>query len=296
MGCETKQTQEQITGLPRPVLLRIEGPATSAELREQYGGAVTAGFDGIELALHATGNGGSRVAADDEPDLATGTVEDNLEIGVVAARCFATDIAAAAAEVTTLIKNAASLHAQCLNLTIPPIARAAGDEGFTSYQDSLNFAYKLLDRTRFEAEATGVAVALEAGADGGLLSPVELREIIDAANSWAVGACIDVTRIARFGSPVDWIKTLRCGVHTVRVHDVHTSDRPASTAACGTATACGTDFPVGQAVNLAAIIEALDDIGYDRPIIVAGPGRPGEIRAQLTKFGLPIVCPSESVR
>ena len=49
-----------------------------------------------------------------------------------------------------------------------------------------------------------------------MLSPVELREIIDEANSASVGVCIDVDRVAQVGSAADWITTLRHRVHVVR--------------------------------------------------------------------------------
>lgn len=268
--------------MERHVLYRMEPSSTAAGLQERYGRAVAAGFDGIELPLrpaHTCETGAGTVPtvvrAVSELPLPTGLGEGGLQVKAVAARCHTCDIPAALNEVNTLIDRAAGLGAQCLNLTIPPLARSRGDQGFTSYQAALNYAYELLYHARFETEAAGVAVALEAGANSCLLSPVELRQIIDAANSWAAGVCIDVARIRRIGSPTDWLRILTARVHAVRVDCTRPADRPASTRP--------DDF-----IDFAAIAKALDDIRYDRMVIAAGPGDPAKIRTELTKLGCPI--------
>ncbi len=244
--------------MERPVLFRVEQASTTVELQAQCAHAMAAGFDGIELPLDAACSG-----------------ETDLTVIAVAGRCVAYEIGHALEEVTTLIRRAAGLHAQCLNLTIPPLARGGGDGGFAHYQDALNFAYWLLHRARYEAEAAGVAVALEAAANGCLLSPVELREIIDEANSWAVGACIDVSRTLKIGSPADWLTTLRGRVHAVRVRDIHLAARPGSTTS-------------DETVDVEAIGAALDDIQYERPVIALGQGQLDKIRMGLTKLGCPL--------
>jgi len=120
-----------------------------------------------------------------------------------------------------------------------------------------------------------VVVALEAGANGCLLSPVELREIIDAANSWAVGVCIDVARIGRIGSPADWLRILRARVHAVRVNSDYLHDRPDQSTRV-------------EPINPALIAEALDEIQYDRIVIATGTGDPAPIRANLMNLGCPM--------
>ncbi len=305
MSLETQPQAKELTGgaavsnrrPTRPVLLRIVEPSTLAELQEKCKRAVAAGFDGVELPLDAGGwdvrekRGHARQAPNMPPEAretppsdAWGTpaggdigfkpVEHDLKISALAARCVATDVEGAAAEVAALLNRAASLGAQCLNLTIPPIAKlehggppAEGDislghaaqsvpqrEEFASYQEAINFVHHLLHRVRMDAEGCGVVVALEGGSGGCLLSPVELREIIDAANSWAVGACVDAARVARFSSPTDWIGTLAGRLHAVRVgHGFQT----------GAAESADLS-PSTRAIN-----DALDEIRYDRSVITA---------------------------
>ncbi len=170
-------------------------------------------------------------------------------------RCETVDIPSVVETVFAQLRAAASLGAKVLNVGIPPVQQSCQGRGFARYQEGLNFAYEVLHRARHEAEATGVAVALEAADGGCLLSPVELREIIDAANSWAVGACVDAARIAVFGSPADWVRTLQHRVQAVRLSP--SLDEPKHGAAGG--GACAEEF-----------IRSLDDVPPDRPLIVCG--------------------------
>lgn len=316
MDSEAPQQASQSTGSARAVLLRIEPPAVwGSELQEQCKRAVTAGFDGVELALDAdmpTGDRAHHATAHESDNL----VERDLEVRAVATRFVATDVEVAAVEVAGLLRRAATRGARCLNLMIPSIRPATigerGEEGtkgqkdggtkgrrdderekpnaidpgvdghgFTSYQEGLNFAYQLLRRVRLDAESCGVSVALEAGANGCLLSPVELREIIDSANSWAVGVCIDAARIARFSSPADWIRILKARVHAVRVR--------MQNGECGIMKHPSTigQSPVAQAVDVQAICEALNEIRYDGLIIVSGADGPDEIRRWLAPLAPP---------
>ena len=153
----------------------------------------------------------------------------------------------------------------CLTEEHPPVPDVAvPDIAFSGYQDALNFAYHLLRETRYEAESTGVPVALEAATGGCLLSPVELRETIDAANSWALGVCLDCDRVASVGSPADWLATLNRRVRCIRVHG------SASLAPSHAVSAVSS----GQRSNrgLTELFAAMEETSYDGPIIVVGHG------------------------
>ncbi len=287
MHSETQEQTKQLTSGERQVLCRIQHPSTLTELRERCERAVAAGFDGVELALDVGESGRSRVGwapptfASLHPImhgpqrfLTGAALTHGMKIRAVAARCIATDIDEAAAEVVSLLSRAASLGAQCLNLTIPPIAKLEHGgaplghatpsvpqrEGFASYQEALNLAYQLLHRVRMDAEGSGVVVALEAGRGGCLLSPVELREIIDAANSWAVGACVDAASVAPFSSPADWIRTLAGRLHAVRLGPrVQTGAPEVADGLPSTRT--------DKMLHARAINDALNEIRYDRSVI-----------------------------
>ena len=168
--------------------------------------ALSKGFDGVEIAL---------------PDVEMSPREPYAKPGTgvvaAAAACRSIDVACGLAEVSTLLRMAATRGATRLNLTLPPVDGCEGGSGFLRYQDGLNFAYRVFYDLRHEAESAGVAIAVEAATGGGLLSPVELREIINQANSSAVGVCLDVARVSRVGVVGDWIATLGYRVKSVRV-------------------------------------------------------------------------------
>jgi len=229
----------------RPLLLAIDRSTTFHDLREHAARATSNGFDGVEWSLPA---GSVRL----QPAISHfGTIP----IRAVAMCCEMMDIPSAVQFVSLQLQEASSLESLVLNLSIPPLRRGNDGEGFARYQDALNFAYELLRRVRFEAEATGVTVALEAATGGCFLSPIEVRELIDAVNSSAIGVCLDLERIGAIGSPLDWIHTLHHRVQTVRYTDVPCSGGIAAAETCQ--------------VPIDTLIQALDGISSDCPLILS---------------------------
>jgi sugar phosphate isomerase/epimerase len=260
----------------RPIGLRIEHDESAPPAR--YGQALDAGFDGIELLISPHPVSGQPEGEAAARELLTDVGPAELKVVAVASYCATTVIEAAIEQVRALLNRAADFQACCLNLTLPPVRPGDGEDGFARYQDGLNFADRLLHEVRYEAESSGVAVALEAAAGGCLLSPVELCEMIDRANSWAVGACIDVVRIAQIGLPPDWLATLRRRVHAVRICDVSWADESPA----GESSAGGGQPPV----DLGAVSAVLDEVPYEGPIIASGPGEPQEIIARMVEAKL----------
>jgi len=229
----------------RPLLLAIDRSATLLELREHAARAMSNGFDGVEWSL---------------PDCFVQLQPaishlDTIHTRAVAMRCEMTDVPTAVQFVTSHLQAASSLGATVLNLSIPPFRRGDDGEGFARYLDALNFAYELLHGVRFEAEAAGISVALEAASGGCLLSPVEMRELIDAVNSSAIGVCLDVDRIAEIGSPLDWIDTLHRRIQAVRCAEI-----PCTPASAATPT---SQLPID------ILLQALDDITSNCPLILS---------------------------
>lgn len=195
--------------IQRPVLLATDRSVTLLDLREHAARARSNGFDGVEWSL---------------PDCFEQLQPAISHLGAipiraVAMRCEMMDIPSAAPFVISRLQTGSLLGANVINLSIPPVRIGSDGEGFAHYQDALDFAYGLLQRVRFEAEAAGVSIALEAASGGCLASPLEVRELIDAVNSSAIGVCLDVERIRAIGSPLDWIDTLHCRVQSVRLTD-----------------------------------------------------------------------------
>ncbi len=222
----------------RSILLRV-GPLGDADSASStMANALLIGFVGVVIVLREV-----------EERTVARPAADGAVIAV-AAKCRSTDVESGLAEVSALLRLAATCRATCLNLTLPPVDGCEGGTGFSRYQDGLNFAYRILYDLRHEAEGAGVGVAIEAATGGGLLSPVELREIINQANSSGVGVCLDVTHVSRVGVVEDWIATLGYRVKSVRV-----------------GSSAGSAFD-----SLAGV---LDSAGYDGPVIVHGAAADG---------------------
>lgn len=229
----------------RPLLLAIDQSVTLLDLREHAARAMRNGFDGVEWS----------VPVGFVPPQPAISHLDSIPIGVVAIRCEMMDIPSAGQFVSAHLQAASSLGAKVINLSIPPIWRGNDGEGFARYQDALNFAYELLHLVRFEAEATGVTVALEAATGGCFLSPIEVRELIDAVNSSAIGVCLEVERIAAIGSPIDWLHTLHRRIRAVRHTGVPRSG--------GSAAAPTSPAPIDT------LIQMLDAIALDSPLLIS---------------------------
>jgi len=181
--------------------------------------ARASGFDGVEWVVAS--DAGTLVES--LHALAAALPEAANRRCSVAAHVTSTDLEAVVSILNEALEVSGGLGATCLAVTLPPIVTprdptktAGAAVAFTRYQDHLNFAFQILHRLRFAAERSGVAMAVEGAAGGGLLSPVELREIIDEANSASVGVCLDIDRIAKIGSTADWITTLRHRIRAVR--------------------------------------------------------------------------------
>lgn len=231
--------------IQRPLLLAIDQSGTLSEQCEQAGRAMSNGFDSVEWSLLV-----------DSARLQSSISQlESIPIRVVAMRCEMLDIPSAVQFVFSRLQAASSLRAKVLNLSLPFLRRGNVDGGFARYPDTLNFAHELLHRVRFEAEASGVTVALEAATGGCFLSPIEMRELIDNVNSSAIGVCVDVERIIEIGSPLDWIHTLHRRIQAVRCMDV-----PGP----GLGVAVQT-----RQLPIEPLIQALDEIAMNCPLILS---------------------------
>jgi len=193
----------EILPMRRPILLHL-----SHDSQSPAGGMLPEGFDGVEWTIAPASMSQGRAATGAPPG----------SIRALAMDCPSLSVAESVEFVLQALDSAATLGAVVLNVAIPPVARAEGAR-FVGYGDALNFAHGLLQEARREAEARGVALAIVAPGRGSLLSPVELRELLDGAHSSAVGACVDLTAVARLGSIRDWVSTLGHRVQSLRLGD-----------------------------------------------------------------------------
>jgi hexulose-6-phosphate isomerase len=106
-----------------------------------------------------------------------------------------------------------------------------------------------------------VRIALENVWNRFLLSPIEMRDLVDSAGSRAVTALFDVGNCLAFGYPEHWIRVLGRD----RLFRVHFKDWRR---AAGITTAAGFVAPLAGDVNWPAVLSALDDVGYAGPLTV----------------------------
>lgn len=239
------------TGPNRRIAFRIDSrTAKSITLSDELG------FDGLELALESLPD------AELAKTFLANLPKDSPTIIAVSATCSATDHDTAIPAVIAALAATAQLGATCLNLSLAPLENADHPHGFPSYQSAINFLHRLFDATRFEAERSGVALAIEVANGGCFLSPVEMRELIDASSSWALGVCLDTARLAAIGNPADWIQTLTHRVHAVRITDLSSDDR-----------------------LLRQTASALIQTSFDRTICVAGETEPALALRNLKELG-----------
>lgn len=141
------------------------------------------------------------------------------------------------------------------------------------YAEALRYAYDGLRALVEEAEARGVVIAIENVWNQFLVSPVEMRDLIDRVNSSWVGAYLDTGNVLRYGITHDWIDTL--GRRIVRVHmkdfDLDIGNIEGF-------------CPLGEGnVDWPATMAALKRINYDNALTYEGPGDLKDIRQRIEK-------------
>lgn len=122
-----------------------------------------------------------------------------------------------------------------------------------NYLDVYNRALEWMNEYKGLAEELNVDIAIENVGNKFLLSPLDMRNIIDQVNSPKVGCYFDVGNIMPIGYPEQWIKILR---H--RIKKLHFKDYDRSTGMVRSYV----QLLKGN-VDYTAVMEALKEIGYD---------------------------------
>jgi hexulose-6-phosphate isomerase len=133
---------------------------------------------------------------------------------------------------------------------------SSGPDDACSYVHALNGTHAALQRLRFAAERRGVSIAVMAARNRFLLSPVELRDLIDEQAAPSVGACLDVVACAAFGRPEDWVHALGPRIRCLCLGD---QAGPSPSADCAEPPAA-----------FQRVYRALLDVGYAGPLCCAG--------------------------
>jgi sugar phosphate isomerase/epimerase len=86
-----------------------------------------------------------------------------------------------------------------------------------SYEQAFNSLFDSLERLSEIAERESVMLAMENPGSGLLLSPLELRELIDEINSPYFGICFNPDNVGPSGDPIDWLRILDKRVIALRL-------------------------------------------------------------------------------
>jgi hexulose-6-phosphate isomerase len=162
-----------------------------------------------------------------------------------------------------MVEMAARIGAEVLHV-IPgmvdmPLARP--DYPPVPYDDVMSRAIEAVAALARKAESEGVLIGLENVWNRFLQSPLEMRALVDSANSDAVTAFFDVGNCLAIGYPEHWIRILG----QERLGRVHFKD---FRRAAGIVSAAGFVAPFAGDVNWPAVMAALDDVRYDGPLTV----------------------------
>ncbi len=254
------------------------GTPLAAAARE----ARAAGFDCIEPTVEAEGELTPSTGEEDCRRLAEAIRAEGVEIASLASGLFwATPFTAPDSKVR---RQALQLAVACLErarwmgapvvLVVPGmVTHPKTNEFLCSYQDALLHCLQALQELVPEAERRDVRVGIENVWNGFLVSPVELREMLDRVNSSWVGAYFDTGNVVRYGVPQDWIRTLGA-----RILRVHLKDYDARIG--GRQGFCR----LGEGtVDWAAVMGALRRTHYDGPLIFEGPGELSDIRQRVER-------------
>ncbi len=130
------------------------------------------------------------------------------------------------------------------------------------YAEAMDLAFEALRALAPEAEKRGVVIAIENVWNSFLLSPLEMRDLIDRVGSPFVQVYFDTGNVLKFGFPQDWIDILGRRIRRVHLKDFKT---PVGniTGFCKLGEG-SADWP--------AIMAALKRAGYDGPLTYEGPG------------------------
>ena len=245
--------------------------AASRPTNEVFELAKQHGFEGVEVALGAQGDGLSHQVTLDSTRAECAQVlaaakSAGVELASMASgfgwslpiTASEESVRKAAIETAKKALRVASYLELDAMLLVPGGVGADFISGFpvTDYEAAYNNALQALREIALVAEEVGVSVGVENVWNKFLLSPLEFRGFLDAVNSPRVGCYFDVGNVVLLGYPEQWVRIL--GERIVRVHfkDFQKS--------VGTIDGF---CPLGEGdVDWKATMQALQEAGYDGPV------------------------------
>jgi len=243
--------------------------------------AKAAGFEAIELVCGETGELTFETPESTCRELADRLAECSIRCVSLASAVFwklnlgsrsAKERQRARERVIAMLERAAWLKAETVLVVAGVVAHYDTPTRLeVPYEDCLAFAFESLHELTPEADARGVAIAIENVWNRFLLSPVEMREFVDRLNSPWIGVYLDVGNVLAHGIPHDWIRTLSHRIRCVHVKDLRLTG-PAGGQFC---------LPGDGDVDWPAVMASLHEVGYQGPLVFEGSGELAEIRRRM---------------
>jgi L-ribulose-5-phosphate 3-epimerase len=234
----------------------------SMSIAECIAMAKTAGFDGIELALNEYGNMSLESTREEIIGYKKLVEEADIEISSVATGLYWTysltsnkaEIREKAKEIVRKQLDVASILEVDTILVVPGAVGVDFIPGceIVEYDTAYDRAFSALKELALYAEEKKVCIGIENVWNKFLLSPLEMRNFIDAIDSKFVGAYFDVGNVVYCGYPEHWVKILGNRIKKVHIKDYRRD----------VGTASGFVDLLSGDVNFPAVIDGLKKIDY----------------------------------
>ncbi|NLO35297.1 MAG: sugar phosphate isomerase/epimerase [Clostridiaceae bacterium] len=222
-----------------------------------------AGFDGVEVALDEQGPIHLASTRQDMAAVRNAADRQGVDVTSVASGLYWTysltadepDVRAKARSIVVQQLRVASWLG-CDTILVLPGSVTCGfgpQAPVVPYDVAYDRSLEALHALAPVAADLGVAIGLENVWNNFLLSPLEMRSLIDAIDSPAVGAYFDVGNVLAFGYPEQWIRILGPRIRKVHIKDFRR----------GVGGLNGfVDLLAGD-VDFPAVMAALAAVGYD---------------------------------
>ena len=233
------------------------------ELKKCFALAKDAGFDGVEVALDEKGEVSLESTKEDIEKVKKLADEAGIELYSVASGLYWTynytsenpENREKAKEITKKQLQVASWLGCDTILVVPGAVNVAFEQDgeIVDYDVAYERALSALKELAPVAEELKVSIAIENVWNKFLLSPLEMRQIIDEVNSPYVGSYFDVGNVVYCGYPEQWVKILGN-----RIKKIHFKDYRKNVGSLDGFV----DLLAGD-VDYKGVMKAIADIGYD---------------------------------
>lgn len=233
------------------------------DLEKAFKTAAEIGYDGVELAFDETGAVSSKSTKEDLDNVKAladkyGITLYSIASGLGWNYSLTSDDETVREKAKSLVKKqletASYLGCETI-LVVPGYTHVdfIANCDIVDYEKAYNRAREWVEELKPVAEKLGVCIGVENVWNKFLLSPLEMRDFIDKANSEFVGSYFDVGNVLNVSFPEHWIRALGKRIKKVHLKDFRRS----------VGNLEGFIGLLDGDVNYPEVMSALREIGYD---------------------------------